>query len=156
MVVKMNMTDKLSLTMNAIVLGLLYTFFGLLLSYIFYNIFDEYDEIWIDKTDAFKIADVTIEIGIIAIVGFWSSYYVVQMPALFPLRSDLNLLVNNSISGIFFLFGVFLFLDDLTEKIRYLHKKFLSNFLTDLFPRYGSIVDLSLSYKPPPRKTEAN
>jgi len=150
-----NFAETLSICGNAVILALLYTLIGLVISYVFYNIFDEYGEDWVNKSDTFKVVDVTVEIGIIAIVSFWSSYYIQKMPPIFPLRKDLGGLVNGYISGAFLLFGVFLFLDDLTDKVRHVHEKYLSNFITRMLPQYGSIIDLSLSYNPP-RKTEAN
>jgi len=62
-------------------------------------------------------------------------------------------LVDGHISGIFFIFAVFVFMDHLTEKLKFVFNKLFSSTFDKLFPQYGSIVDLSLSYRPP-RKTD--
>jgi hypothetical protein len=93
-----------------------------------------------------------LEIIIIALAAFWSARIIAYLPPLFPVRKDLDLLVDGYISGIFFIFAMFLFLDELTEKLKYLHHDYLGAHVGNLLPQYGSLIDLSLSYTPP--KTE--
>ena len=60
-------------------------------------------------------------------------------------------------------FFLFLFLDDLTEKLKFIQNKLFEGLFSDIFPPYGSIVDMNLSYTPvtedekkaAARKTEA-
>jgi len=156
MALKMNLTEKFGVTINAALLAILYTLFGLFISYMFYHIFDEFDEKWIKQTELYKFSDVSIEIIIIAVVAFWSAHIVEQLPPFFPVRKELDTLVDGYISGIFFIFAIFLFLDELTEKLKYLHEEYMGPHVRRWVPQHGSLIDFSLSYKPPPRKTEEN
>jgi hypothetical protein len=60
-------------------------------------------------------------------------------------------LTTNYISGIFFLFSIFIFMDGLTDKLKYLFHSYIGPLFETIFPKYGSIVDMNLSFT---RKTE--
>jgi hypothetical protein len=144
--------EVLAVTLNASILAVMYTIFGGLVSYVFYHVFDEFDENWKKKSLFFKIADVTIEISIVAIIAFWSSRFTERLPAFFPVRKELDRLVDGYISGIFYIFAIFLFMDQLTDKLKYLHEENLGTHFEKLLPQHGSLIDLSLSYTP--KRTE--
>jgi hypothetical protein len=111
----MNTFEVLGVTINAALLAIMYTILGGFVSYIFYNIFDEFNDDWKKRSTLHKIGDVSIEISIVAIIAFWSAQFVGKMPPFIPVRKDLDRLVDNYISGIFFIFAIFLFIDELTE-----------------------------------------
>ena len=138
-------------TVNASLLAIMYTLFGALISFIFYHIFDEFDESWKKRSELYKFTDVTVELIIIAVTAFWSAQYIEMLQPFVPVRKELDRLVDGFISGIFFIFAIFLFIDQLTEKLKYLHHEYLGEHAGRIFPQYGSIIDFSLSYKP---KTE--
>ena len=137
------------MSVNAGVLAILYTIFGALISYVFYHIFDEFDENWKKRTEVYKIVDVTIEVVVIALGAFWSAQIIQNLPPFFPVRKELDILVDGYISGIFFIFAMFLFLDELTEKLKFLHDEYLGPHIGKFLPQHGSLIDLSLSYTPP-------
>jgi len=143
----------LGITINAGLLAVLYTVFGSVISYVMYHIFDAFDDAWKERSEAYKFMDVLIEIVIIAIAAFWSGRIIEHLPPFFPVRKELDILVDSYISGIFFIFAMFLFLDELTEKLKYLHDEYLGPHVNKLIPAHGSLLDLSLSYTPP-RKTD--
>ena len=149
---RMSNIEIVGVTINAGILAVLYTIFGSFISFIMYHIFDEFDESWKKRSEFYKILDVVLELVIIALAAFWSARIIAYLPPLFPVRKDLDLLVDDYISGIFFIFAMFLFLDELTEKLKYLHHDYLGSHLGKLLPQHGSLIDLSLSYTPP--KTE--
>jgi hypothetical protein len=151
----MVLTNKeiLFMSLNASVLALLYTIFGAFLSFLFYYIFDEFDEKWEKRSDLYKFADVSIELIIIALTAFWSSQITQGLPPLFKVKKPLDIIVDSYISGIFFIFAMFLFLDQLTEKLKFLYKEYLGGHFKTLLPQYGHLLDLSLSYTPPKTKT---
>jgi hypothetical protein len=138
-------------TVNASLLAVMYTLFGALISYIFYHIFDEFDENWKKRSELYKITEVTVEVVIIAIIAFWSAFYIEKLQPFIAVRKQLDTLVDGFISGIFFIFAIFLFIDQLTDKLKYLYHDYLGEHAGRFFPQYGSIIDFSLSYKP---KTE--
>jgi len=145
---KINFKDSIYVSLNAAILAIVYTIFGALISYIFYHLFDEANDIWKKRSLLFQVSDVTFEVIIIAIIAFWSARIVQLLPPFFSVRKELDLLVDGYISGIFFIFAMFLFLDELTEKLKYLYETLLGKHFTKLMPQHGSIVDLSLSYEP--------
>jgi hypothetical protein len=112
-------------TVNASLLAIMYTLFGALISFIFYHIFDEFDESWKKRSELYKFTDVTVELIIIAVTAFWSAQYIEMLQPFVPVRKELDRLVDGFISGIFFIFAIFLFIDQLTEKLKYLHHEYL-------------------------------
>jgi len=152
MVRSTNVVEKSFMSSNIIILALFYTLFGAVLSYTMYHLFDEFDEHWRNSSTVFQLTDVSLEISILATIAFWSSQIINYTPPMLPVRKELDSLVDNYISGMFFLFAIFVFMDDLTEKLKYLFYKILGPYFNTIFPQYGSIVDLTLSYKP--RKTD--
>jgi len=150
--VRMNVVETGFVGTNAIFLAIFYTIFGALLSYVMYHLFNEFDETWKQKTLLFQLGDVGLEVSILASVALWSTEIIKIAPSFLPVRKELDLLVDNYISGIFFIFAVFVFMDQLTEKLKYLFARILGPTFNKIFPQYGSIIDLSLSYSP--RKTD--
>ena len=150
--VRMNVVETGFVGTNAIFLAIFYTIFGALLSYVMYYLFNEFDDTWKEKTVFFQLADVGLEISILASVALWSTEIIKVAPPFLPVRKDLDLLVDNYISGIFFIFAVFVFMDQLTDKLKFLFNRILGPTFNKIFPQYGSIIDLSLSYSP--RKTD--
>jgi hypothetical protein len=85
---------------------------------------------------------------LIAIFGYWASEITLLIPALFPTTKANEVAVDNWVSGIFFVIALFLFLDELTDKLKYIQTKIFEDVFSNLFPKYGSIVDMNLSYTP--------
>jgi len=150
--VRMNVVETGFVGTNAIFLAIFYTIFGALLSYVMYHLFNEFDDEWKQKTLLFQLGDVGLEVSILASVALWSSEIIKFAPSFLPVRKELDLLVDNYISGIFFIFAVFVFMDQLTDKLKFLFNRILGPTFNKIFPQYGSIIDLSLSYSP--RKTD--
>ena len=143
-----NGKEKFFISMNAAFLAIFYTLLGVFISYILYYLFDEYDEKWEKRSINYKLLDVSVEISLISIIAFWSSQLIEISPPIFPVRKELDLLVDGFISGIFYIFAVFLFMDSLTGKLKYLFHELFEVHFSNIFPKHGSIVDLSLSYSP--------
>ena len=149
----MSWKEAFYVTINASLLAIMYTVFGALISYIFYHIFDEFNDEWKKRSEAYKITEVTVELIIIANIAFWSAQYIEMLQPFVPVRKELDRLVDGFISGIFFIFAIFLFIDQLTEKLKYLYHDYLEEHAGRIFPQYGSIIDLSLSYTPKTERT---
>lgn len=143
--------EAMYVTINASLLAIMYTVFGALISYLFYHIFDDFDKTWEKRSELYKFTDVTVEVVVIGIIAFWSAHFIEMLQPFVPVRKELDRLVDGYISGFFFIFAIFLFLDQLTEKLKYLHHEYLGEHAQQIFPQYGSIIDFSLSYTP---KTE--
>jgi SNF family Na+-dependent transporter len=135
-------------TINAALLAIFYTVVGGVVSYIFYHIFDECDDDWKKRSTLQQTGDVCLEISLVAIIAFWTSRFIEKLPPFIPVNKQLDILVDSYISGIFFIFAIFLFIDELTDKLKYLHNKFLGQHASRIFPQHGSLIDFSLSYSP--------
>jgi len=152
--IRMNWNEKLSVTGNSVFVSICYVLLGAFVSYALFHLFDEYDENWNSKSLPYQILDIIVEIGILAIVSFWASYFIELAPPIFPVRKQLDLLVDTNISSVFYLFGLYLFLDQsLSNKLQYLFKTYFGPTFGHIFPAYGSILDFSLTYTHP-RKTD--
>jgi hypothetical protein len=148
--------EHFAVTGNAAVLAVIHTVYGAFISYLLYHIFDEFDEVWKKRTIWYKLTDVTLEIMFIAILGYWASELTLYIPALFPTSKAKEIDVDTWVSGIFFVVALFLFLDELTEKLKFLQNDYFEDIFTKLLPQYGSIIDFSLSYEPITEKDKKN
>jgi hypothetical protein len=138
--------EILRISLNSIILALIYTFIGATMSFVLYYLFDEFNDEWKKRSLFFKLADVTIEISILALSCFWSSYFIGNSSTVFKVSARSESMIDNYTSTLFFLFAVFVFLDGLTYKLQYIHNENLAPLFNKIFPKYGSIIDLSLSY----------
>lgn len=141
-------------TLNIAVLSAFYTVIGGTLSYIMYYLFDEFDENWRKKSLLYKIYDIIVELSLVGAVAFGLTYFMELTPPLFKITKKLDTLMDDYISGLFFAFAMFIFLDELGDKIKYVFDSNLSDFFDEYFPNEGSILDLSLKYGP--RKTDSD
>ena len=110
-------------SLNAVILAIFYTLFGLFISFVLHYLFDEFDEKWKERSIYYQIGDVSTEIALLAIVSFWSAHVIEWAPPFFPVRKVLDTLVDEYISGIFFIFAVFIFMNHFTDKLKYLFEK---------------------------------
>jgi hypothetical protein len=115
----------LSITMNAGLLALFYTVFGGVLSYILYYVFDDHDATWEEHPTWWQVSTVSLEIVSIAIIGMWSALLIRDAPPIFHVSKEWDIFVDSYISGVFFAFAMFLFLDNLGSKLQFLYHKFL-------------------------------
>ena len=151
----MNGKETLYVSLNAALLAIFYTLLGVLVSYVLYYLFDEYNEEWQKSPTWYKILDVSVEISLLSIISFWSAQLIEIYPPVFPVRKSLDVLVDGYISGIFYIFAIFIFMDSLTEKLKHLYEDTVGPHFNKIFPQHGSLLNLSLSYTPS-KKTEKN
>jgi len=145
---KSSYIENLAITGNAAILAVIHTAYGAFISYVLYYLFDEFDDAWKARSTLYQVTDVSVEIMLIAIFGYWASEITLLIPAFFPTSKKNELSVDIWVSGIFFVIALFLFLDELTEKLKFIQNKFFEGLFSDIFPKYGSIVDMNLSYTP--------
>ena len=156
--VKLTRNDSLRVSGNIAIFALIYTVAGALLSYILWYAFDPYDpydpydpeqkqiKSWNAKGIAFQLYDLTFEIVIIAMSIFWLTYYLDRSTPLIPVRKGLEDFIDSYTSGVFFMFAVFIFLDDLTYKMKYVFNTIFGGFFDYWVPEEGSILDFSVRY----------
>ena len=158
--VNLNWSDIFSLSANVMLLAIFYTFLGAFVSFLLYYLFDEYgpdekpprDLGWEKHPTWYKLYDVCVEVSIIALTSFWSTYIINTSAEIIPVRSELSSFVDTYTTGMFFMFTVFLFMNDLSSKLIFLYNDVIGKQFDWLLPNQGSILNLSLSYGP--RKTD--
>ena len=143
----MKLVSFLNTTIDVIVLALLYTSIGILTSFALHYIFDEFDEEWKKRSTLYHLADVTLEISMLATVSFWSSVGITYFGPLFPVTKMFASLIDSYVSSTFFLFAIFVFMDDLSAKLQHINFVHLAPIFDEILPKHGSIIDMTLSYK---------
>uniref|UniRef100_A0A6C0HL36 Uncharacterized protein n=1 Tax=viral metagenome TaxID=1070528 RepID=A0A6C0HL36_9ZZZZ len=150
--IKMSRDDSLRVTGNIAIFAALYTLAGGVMSFVLYYLFDVYNPEkregmeWEKKGLAFQVFDVVLEIAIIAVGAFWLVYFVNTSAPIIPVRHGLQDFVDSYTSGMFFMSAIFIFMTDLTNKLRYLFQTALGEMFDHYFPEQGSILDGSLCY----------
>lgn len=148
----------LFISLNIGILAIFYTVLGGVLSYIMHHVFDEFETTdksekqWKDKSFAYKLFDICVELIIIGLVAFWVIHYVKDSPPIFHISKSMDAFIDTYISGIFFTFSLFLFFGDLESKIKYMYEDIVDPVVKKHFPTQGSILDGSLTYES--RKTD--
>jgi hypothetical protein len=150
--IKLSADDSLRVTGNIAIFASLYTLAGGIVSFVFYYLFDVYNPEkqqgaeWERKSLWFQIVDVALEIAIIAVSAFWLVYFINTSAPIIPVRHGLEDFVDSYTSGMFFMFAIFIFMTDLSNKLRYLFQRILGECFDHYFPEQGSILDGSLCY----------
>lgn len=148
-----NPKDALALSGNIAILSVFYCLLGSLLSYVFYYIFDEYnpDEKigleWEKKSLLYKLADVSFEVSIISLVSFWIVFTVNTSAPIIPVPQHFAAAVDTYTTGMFFMYAVFIFMNDLTSKLKFIYHTHLEHVFDRVFPNAGSVLDMSLHYE---------
>jgi hypothetical protein len=155
---KLTRGDSMRITGNIAIFALVYTLAGAVLSYVLWYAFDPYDpydesdpeqkrmRAWEAKGLLFNLYDIAVELIIIAISAFWLTYFLDTAAPLIPVRSGLEDFIDSYTSGMFFMFAVFVFLDDLSYKMKYIFNTIFGDFLDYWIPEEGSLLDLTVRY----------
>jgi hypothetical protein len=129
-------------TLNISVLALFYTLIGLLISVLLYHLFDDCDDTWKSEHLAYQLGDISVELGIIGTVAFWTTYIIRDYAPIFPVSKSLDILIDTYISGIFFAFAMFLFLGELSLKIKYLYQEHVHKYIVRYIPPNWSVMKM--------------
>ena len=147
--IQLSAGDAARVTGNIAIFSVVYTLAGALLSYVLYYLFDVYDDKnkeWEEKGLTYQLFDVSVEVAVIGIVAFWLVYFMNISTPIIPVRKGLEDFVDSYTAGLFFMFAIFIFLGDLTNKLKYIFDTFLGIHFDFLFPAEGSILDGTLRY----------
>jgi hypothetical protein len=144
---KIYWSDVWNLSANITLLSIFYAFLGGAVSFAFHYLFDEFDEDWKKKSLGFKLYDISVEIALLALISFWSVFMINTSAPILPVRHYLAPFVDTYTSGMFFIYAIFLFMDDLGNKLKFLYETYLQQPFKTIFPTLGSILDLSLRYE---------
>lgn len=146
--------NTLLVSLNIGLLAVFYTAIGGLTSYVIYYLFEDHGEKWDSRPLWYQILDVVVEITLVGMVGFWFTYNIKEYPPLVPMSREMDSLVDTYISAVFFGYAIFIFLEDLTKKIKSVYGRLLKKNFEKIFPE-GSILDI-FSRKTDSQKTVDN
>lgn len=135
--VRMSWKETGFVTLNSALLAICYTLLGVLVSFVLYYLFDEYDKAWEKRPLWYQLLDVFLEISLLSVIAFWSAHVIEIAPPIFPVRKALDTLVDSYISGIFYVFAVFLFMDGLTVKLKFLFNEYFGEHFDKYLPPNG-------------------
>lgn len=145
--------DAIALSMNIVILSVFYCFVGSLLSYVLYYLFDEYnpeDKLgleWEEKSPWYQLGDVSMEIAIVALASFWLVFTINTSAPIIPVPEHFAAFVDTYTTGMFFMYSVFIFLSDLSNKLQYLFKTYVEATFDKVFPNKGSLLEMNLHYE---------
>jgi len=114
----------LNLTLNLVCIAIFYVFLGGLLSWIMWRIFPQFNEQWEKQSNMYQLADVSMEISIIVIVAFWTTYFVNSFIPILPVTSVLEGYLESFGAQMVFIYAVFVFLDTLDDKLKHVFNDF--------------------------------
>jgi hypothetical protein len=155
---KLTRGDSLRITGNIAIFAIVYTLAGAVLSYVLWYAFDPYDpwdesdpeqkrmRAWEAKGILFNLYDIAVELILIAISAFWLTYFLDTAAPLIPVRKGLEDFIDSYTSGMFFMFAVFVFLDDLSYKMKYVFNTTFGDILDYWIPEEGSLLDFTVRY----------
>ncbi len=126
--------------MNIVILALFYTLIGLLLSVLLYHLFDDCDKEWKAEHLAYQVGDIGLELGIIGSVAFWTTQITRGWAPIFPISKVLDLQIDTYVSGLFFAYAMFLFLEQLSEKVKFLYKEHVHKHIVRFIPPNWSVM----------------
>ena len=143
---KLYASDIRNLSLNIAVLSIFYAFLGGVVSFVFHYLFDEFTDDWKNKSTLFQIYDIAVEVSLLALIAFWTVFTINTSAPIFPVRREMAGFVDTYTSGMFFIYAIFLFMNDLGEKLKYMYEKFMDKPFKSVVPTVGSILDFSLRY----------
>jgi hypothetical protein len=132
-------------TFNIVILAIFYTLVGLLLSIILFHLFDDCDKEWKGEPLTYQVGDIVLELGIIGSVAFWTTEITREWAPIFPIAKALDLKIDTYTSGIFFAYAMFLFLEDLSQKIKFLYDSHIHHHIVRYIPPNWSVMKVLFS-----------
>ena len=111
-----------SLTINLVILGLLNAALGFFVSYGIGLLFPDFTDEWKKEPAWVQWSDVITEISLLVIAAFWVTYLVRFIIPVVPLRPSLEHYIEDYGSNFMFLYAIFIFFDDLSDKMLFLFR----------------------------------
>jgi len=109
----------MNLTINLVVLGLLYAVLGFYVSYGIGMLFPDFTDEWKKEPKWIQLGDVIAEVSLLVIAAFWVTYMVRFVIPVVPLKPALEHYVEQYAGNFMFLYAIFIFFDDLGKKFIY-------------------------------------
>jgi hypothetical protein len=113
-----------NLTVNLICIGIFYVFLGGLLSWCMWRVFPEFGDEWEKQSNMYQLMDVSIEISIIVVIAFWTTYLVHSFVPVLPVSQALEGYLESFGGQMIFVYAVFVFLGTLDDKLKHVFHDF--------------------------------
>lgn len=130
----MKIEEIVGVTLNASILAVFYTVLGGVISYLLSTFIEVPFDQWKASSLWYQLGTVSLELSIIGSIGFWVTYTIRQAAPIFPISKELDHIVDTYIGGVFFAYAMFLFIELLDDKIRYLYSKLFDKHIEKMFP----------------------
>lgn len=111
-----------SLTINLVILGLLNAALGFFVSYGIGLLFPDFTDEWKKEPAWVQWSDVITEVSLLVIAAFWVTYLVRFIIPVVPLRPSLEHYIEEYGGSFMFLYAIFIFFDDLSDKMLFLFR----------------------------------
>lgn len=111
-----------SLTINLVILGLLNAALGFFVSYSIGLLFPDFTDEWKKEPAWVQWSDVITEVSLLVIAAFWVTYLVRFIIPIVPLKPSLEHYIEEYGSNFMFLYAIFIFFDDLSDKMLFLFR----------------------------------
>jgi hypothetical protein len=112
-----------NLTLNIVVIAILYLFLGATASYGLSRVVPSFDDKWKALPMSLKFLDVSLEISAIVLTSFWITYMARSVIPIFPVSSGLEQIIESFGGQVSFLYAVFIFLEVLDDKLIHVYKE---------------------------------
>ena len=130
----MKIEEIVGVTLNASILAVFYTVLGGVISYLLSTFIEVPFDQWKASSLWYQLGTVSLELSIIGSIGFWVTYTIRQASPIFPISKELDHIVDTYIGGVFFAYAMFLFIELLDNKIRYLYSELFDRHIEKMFP----------------------
>jgi hypothetical protein len=107
-----------NISVNLIAIAIFYVFLGGLLSWMMWRVFPDFNKEWEAQSLAYKVLDVSIEISMIVIIAFWTTYFVHMSIPILHVSTELEGYIESFGGQMIFVYAVFVFLDNLDDKLK--------------------------------------
>jgi hypothetical protein len=111
-----------NLTVNLACIAVFYVFLGAAVSYALSKLFPDFNEDWKNLPNWRQAVDVSVEISLVAIIAFWTTYFVHNWIPILPVTSGLESYLESFGGQMIFVYAVFLFLSSLDDKLKHVFR----------------------------------
>jgi hypothetical protein len=136
----MDVGEVIGGTLNIMILALFYTVVGIVISVILFHLFDDCDKDWKAESTWYQLGDIGLELGIIGSMAFWMTEITRGWAPIFPIAKSLDLKIDTYVSSLFFAYAMFLFLEQLSEKVKFLYNEHVHKHIVRYIPPNWSVM----------------
>ena len=110
---------------NIVFISLIYLVLGTLVSYIVSLLSPDFTEEWKKQHPAFQFLDISVEVSLLSILAFLSSYFVDNIVPYLPVHQSFEDYIESFGGRMIFIYMIFIFVKDLDEKLIYMYTNVL-------------------------------